>query len=84
MSSAERLLARMRQTAAGWGQDDLDALFRGFGFQAREGKHTVYRHPKYPQLRATVPRHGSLAKGYVRYAVKLIDTLKSLEEGGDE
>ncbi len=48
-SAAEKLLARMRQTKEGWGQDDLHTLYLGFGFNFREGaKHRVYIHSRYP------------------------------------
>jgi predicted RNA binding protein YcfA (HicA-like mRNA interferase family) len=78
----------MRQSAANWTRDDLDQLYLGFGFELRQGgKHDVAKHPDYPQLRATLPRHAtSLAKAYIRTAVKLIDELERLkaEEGFEE
>ena len=80
MSSAEKLLARMRQSKSGWGFHDLDTLYRGFGFEVREGgKHTMYIHPHFPQLRATVARHRSLPIGYIQHAIQLIDQLKKIE-----
>lgn len=80
MSPAEKLLERMRQTKAGWGYADLDSLYRGFGFEVREkGKHAMYIHPNFPELRATVARHGSLPIGYISHGVKLMDKLKRLE-----
>lgn len=80
MSPAEKLLARMRQSKAGWGFHDLDALYRGFGFEAREGgKHVMHVHPQFPQLRATVARHRSLPIGYIQHAIRLIEELKELE-----
>lgn len=55
------------------------------GFKKREGnKHTVYSHPDFPQLRATVARHRSLPKGYVTTALKLIARLEQLEKGAHE
>ena len=38
--------------------------------------HRVYIHPEFPDLRATIGRHRSLAKGYATTAVRLIDTLR--------
>lgn len=82
MSPAEKLLARMRQTKSGWGLEDLDTLYRGFGFESLEGgKHRMYIHPHFKELRATVARHKSLPIGYVQYAIRLIDRLKDLERG---
>jgi hypothetical protein len=87
MSAAEKLLARMRRSPAGWGQDDLDRLYKGFGFEVSGAGHNVYIHPKYPTLRATVARHNQLATGYATHAVKTIDRLKelqALENQGDK
>lgn len=80
MDRSQKLLSRMRASKAGWRQKDLEALYTGFGFEFREGSgHRVYFHPKYPQLYATVPRHGPLAKVYISTAVRLIDQLNELE-----
>lgn len=81
MDEGEKLLARMRATKSGWGPDDLETLYLSFGFHYREGgSHRIYFHPRHPELYATVARHRKLAKGYVDYAVKLIDRLKRMEE----
>jgi hypothetical protein len=70
----------MQRTKSGWGWSDLDALYRGFGFDREEGaNHTLYVHPEYVELRATVARHNSLAPGYAQHAVKVIRRLKELE-----
>ena len=80
MARPEKLLERMRRSPSGWGPDDLATLYTGFGFQRREGSnHTVYSHPQYPDLRATVARHSSLATGYVKFAVQVITELKARE-----
>ena len=85
MSDRERLLARMRATKAGWGQDDIRALLMDFGFQCEQGaKHCLYSHPKYPELYMTVARHNSLAKGYISTAVRLVDRLKRLEAQNEQ
>jgi hypothetical protein len=82
MTSAEKLYQRMRRTKAGWRPSDLDRLYRGFGFEVVEGaKHTLYIHPEFPNLRATVTRSRSLAVGYIEHALQLIATLKE-ERGG--
>ena len=72
------LLARMRRQRSGWGEEDFDRLYRSFGFREitrPRAPHRVYVHPEFPDLRATVGRHRSLAKGYATTAVRLIDTL---------
>jgi hypothetical protein len=75
----------MRRTKGGWSPDDLDRLYRGFGFEVREGsKHRIYSHPRYPQLRATVSRSSPLATGYVATAPDLLDQLDSLRQQAAE
>lgn len=82
-SRAEKLLESMRRSTANWTRLDLDALYLGYGFEIRRGKrHDIAKHPQYPELRATLPRHSSLAKGYISYAVKLIDRLLEMEKQG--
>lgn len=82
MSKGDRLLEKMRRSKAGWKFNDLESLYIKFGFEKYEGsKHTMYIHPDFPELRATVTRHSSLAIGYIQFAIKLIDRLKELKEG---
>jgi hypothetical protein len=77
MTSAEKLYQRMRRTKAGWRPSDLDRLYKGFGFEVVEGaKHTLYIHPEFPNLRATVTRSRSLAVGYIEHALQVIAELK--------
>jgi len=84
MSKKDKLLEKMRRSMSGWKFRDLENLYVGFGFEKYEGgKHTMFIHPKFPKLRGTVTRHRTLPIGYVRYAVKLIDTLKALQEERD-
>lgn len=81
MSGALKLLEQMTRSKAGWKAKDLDALYLGFGFVKREGgKHVVYSHPEFPQLRATVTRARNLPHGYVQEALSLIKELSRLKE----
>lgn len=81
MSKAEKLLEKMRNSKVGWTFNDLHTLYVGFGFEFREGgKHTIYIHPDFPELRATVARHSPLPVGYIQHAMKLIDNLKEKKE----
>jgi hypothetical protein len=87
MSKAEKILDRMRVTSAGWGQKDFEHLFDGYGFEKRQGnRHTIYFHPKYPELWISIPRHNNMKNCYPRDAVKLIDELivKQNKEKEDE
>jgi len=80
-SKAEKLLERMRQSKSGWTRRDLDRLYEGFGFTVSHGtRHDIVKHPDYPELRTTLPRHTRIAIGYVDFAIKLIDRLIALQE----
>ena len=76
MDPAERLLARIRRTPFGWGQDDLRRLYLAYGFELREGaRHLVVRHPDHCDLVTTVARHSELPPAYARTAIRLIEEL---------
>lgn len=80
-SRTDKLLEQMKNSKSNWKRNDLDRLYEGFGFIIKHGgNHDVVKHPEFPQLRATLPRHRELAKGYVEFAVKLIGTLLELEK----
>jgi hypothetical protein len=80
MSSAESLFQKMKQSKYGWRYNDIVTVYRGFGFELREGgSHTILFHPVHRHLIATVARHRSLAVGYVQKAISLIEALKVLE-----
>ena len=80
-SKAEKLLEQMRNSKSNWKRADLDKLYEGFGFViSHGGNHDIVKHPRYPHLRATLPRHRVLAKGYVEFAVKLVDQLLELRK----
>ena len=78
---AKKLLEGMRRSPANWNSNDLAHLYEGFGFIIRCGsKHDIAKHPKYPYLRGTIPRHTTdPATGYITHAVKLITKLLELE-----
>lgn len=78
-SKAQKLLDQMPQTYSGWGNSDFIKLYSGFGFIIKHGaKHNVAKHPDFPQLRATLPRHHELAPAYSRAALRIIDQLNEL------
>lgn len=82
MSKDEKLLDRMRRSKTGWRFNDIESLYLSFGFEKYEGgRHAMFIHPNFPELRATVARHRYLPIGYVQFAIKLIDKLKELREG---
>jgi len=82
---ARQLLDRMRASKSGWSRNDLVALYTGYGFIVSHGSsHDIVKHPQFPALRATLPRHDDLAKAYVAHAIALIDRLESLQAGGPD
>ena len=80
MPSAEKLLEEMRRKRDGYGPDDFEKVYTAHGFEKREGgNHTIYRHPDFPTIRASVGRHPVLTPGYAVDAVKNIDRLLELQ-----
>lgn len=80
-SKAQKLLERMKQSKAGWKRQDLAKLYTGFGFViSHGGSHDIVKHPDFPQLRTTLPRHNFLAKTYVEFAIKLVDSLLEMQK----
>lgn len=78
---AEKLLEKMRNSKTGWKRLDLDRLYLGYDFIIEHRKkHDIAKHPDYPILRTTLPRHREIAKGYVDTAVDIIDQLLELKE----
>jgi hypothetical protein len=72
----------MRVSKSSWKRSYLDKLYLGFGFIISHGaNHDIIKHPDFPILRTTLPRHRELARGYVEYAVKLVDKLLELQQG---
>lgn len=68
------LLARARRAPNGWTYRDLVRLLLGAGFVATEqSNHTVFRHPDYPDLQISVPRHRDIKAYLVRDALAIID-----------
>lgn len=85
MPKKDKLLEKMRRNKVGWKFSDLNKLYIKYGFEKCEGSnHTMYIHLDFPELKATVTRHRSLAIGYIQYAIKLIDKLKKLKEAKNE
>jgi len=77
------LLEQMRKSKSNWKKEDIEKLYKEFGFIIRHGSnHDIVTHPEFPKLRATLARHKALPKGYVQYAVKLIDQLLELQKEG--
>lgn len=78
-STARTLREQMKATKSGWGQNDFDTLYTGYGFVLRQGgKHRFYYHPTFPQLHETVSRQNDLPPGYAQSALKLISQLEEL------
>jgi hypothetical protein len=78
-ATAMKLREDMKNNKSGWGQSDLDTLYRGYGFVLREGgKHRMYTHTAFPQLHESVSRQNDLPPGYAQSALKLLTELERL------
>jgi len=76
-----KLLGKMRRSQAGYTPKDIERLLKSCGFKKIEGgSHTLYRHPDFPELAATIPRHPEVGTIYVKQAVELVDKLQVLEQ----
>jgi hypothetical protein len=79
MASVNKILERMRQTKHGFHSTDLDRVYTKYGFKKREGgNHTVYKHSRFPELRATVARHTTVGAAYVEDLIQNINRLQEL------
>lgn len=77
--TAAKIRADMANNKSGWGQNDFDTLYAGYGFVLRQGgKHRFYSHPHFPQLTASVSRQNDLPPGYAQTALKDIAELERL------
>ena len=82
---SRKLLQRMRQSAKNWKLNDIISLYEGFGFTISHGSnHDIIRHPDYPQLKQTLPRHGKVKTYLLRNAIKLVEQLLELQEAEEE
>ena len=90
MTSKERkLLDKLRQTRRNWSCGDLTTILQGTGFEWRDGKHRVFRHPEFPDLGSyPIPRSEGLAPAYARDVLRLVEDAlaryKAQEEEGDK
>lgn len=80
-----RLLERARVSPGGWNRNEIDRLYKAFGFIIwSASNHDIAEHPVHKHLKATLTRSsGDIHRDYVTKAVELIDELKALEEQTD-
>ena len=84
-TKAYKLLAKMRNSKTGWKRKNLIQLYDSFGFLIRHGaSHDIVSHPKYPNLRTTLPRHSDLAVVYFEKAIELVDRLLDYERANQD
>jgi hypothetical protein len=78
-----RLLQHAKNSPYGWRREELDKLYKQYGFIIENGKkHDIVRYPGIPDLITTLTRSSSeLHPDYVRYAVTMIETLLELKKG---
>jgi len=84
-SKASKLLERARRSKNGWTRDEIDRLYKGYGFIIESGgNHDKVTHPDFPQLITALPRHKRVASYIVRQAIQLIDRLTELQDEEEE
>ena len=80
MAKARNLLARMHRTQVGFTTEETRRVYLYLGFDVRDkGDHTVFIHPRHPELRGSVTRSRFLPSGYIRHLVALADQLAEME-----
>lgn len=60
--------------------NELISILEALGFEYRGGKgsHSVYKHPKLPAAKLTVPLQRPLKAIYIKQALNLIEQLEEL------
>lgn len=85
MDEGEKLFEKMRRSAYGWKERDVETLYTSFGFVISEAtRHRKYWHPKHPELYALVPRHRQVKAPYIKTALRLITRLKEIEANDEK
>ena len=58
--------------------------YRIHGFESREGgNHTVFYHPRHPDIMGIVARHAKLDVAYAKAALKAVDKLLERRSRGE-
>jgi hypothetical protein len=75
---ASRLLQRAKESPGGWTRNELDSLYKSYGFIiTNRTKHDIAKHPDLPKTeKATLTRSThEIHPDYIRRAVELIEML---------
>lgn len=85
-SKARKLLRKLRQTKRNWNCRDLTTILEGVGFEYRESKHRVFKHPVFPELGSyPIPRSDELAPDYAKDVLELAEeAIRLYEERREE
>ncbi len=77
MTSANKLLERMRKNPRDWRIEQLETIAKHHGIQIRKsgGSHVVFDHPKWVEL-LCVPARRPIKPIYVKKLLALIDILE--------
>jgi hypothetical protein len=80
MSTAEKLLQKMRNNPRDWRIEDLKVVARRYGVDTNQHgtSHVMFRHPTAGRL--SVPAHKPVQPVYVRDFIKYIDKLEVSDE----
>lgn len=79
-NKAEKLLEKMRASNKQWKRNDVDSLYKGYGFiiVTKGRNHDKVYHPDFPFLVTFIPRHVKIGEYVVDDAVRLVSRLIEL------
>ena len=78
MTSAEKLLDRMRANPRDWRIDDVEAVCRAEGIACappRNGSHFKVKHAGVPEI-LTIPAHRPIKPVHIRAPVRFVDAVR--------
>lgn len=78
MTSADKLLDRMRANPRDWRIGDIEVVCRAEGIACtapRNGSHFKVKHPDMPEI-LTIPAHRPIKPVYIRALVRFVDTVR--------
>lgn len=84
-SKAKKLVEKLRRTKRNWSCGDLTDILESTGFEWRESKHRVFRHPEFPELGSyPIPRRNGLPPAYAKDVLGLVQGALALYQAQEE
>ena len=83
MTRRGKLRTRLERSKGVSRRRDIVRYYTVHGFESREGgKHTVFHHPRHPDIMGIVARHRMLDVAYAKTALRAVDKLFERRLGG--